>query len=228
MRRFLVFVALVVTVSVGLAPRSASAQVSIWLQRGVSGLGASGTFSVNNEGTSYGVDAGYSYQGFLDFDLNATYYSYDSDHQFASDQHVYGIGPTIQYHPLKQDKDMPVSVSLGVGFQKIFFSSDELSQSDISIDAWNVGVNGSVYHFFRLGENTGVIPSVGLTFVHSETSASGPGGSLSGSSDDLGLSLAGYFAYIDEGGHIYGAVPTIVIGDHVTFLIQIGVVWSLL
>lgn len=223
MRRFLTLVAL----SLALAPASASAQVSIWLQRGVSGLGASATFSANNQGTSYGVDAGYSYQGFLDFDLNATYYSYNSDNQVATDQRVYGIGPTIQYHPLKQDKDMPVSVSLGVGYQKIFFSSDTFSQNDESIDAWNLGFNGSVYHFFRLGENTGVIPSVGLTFVHSETSATGPI-TGSASSDDLGVSLAGYFAYIDSSGHIFGAVPTIIIGDHVTFLIQIGVVWSLL
>lgn len=225
MRRFLILVALVLA----LAPRSASAQVSIWLQRGVSGLGASATFSANNQGTAYGVDAGYSYQGFLDFDLNATYYSYDTDHQVFTDQRVYGIGPTIQYHPLKQDKDMPVSVSLGVGFQKIFFSSDMLDQLDGSIDAWNLGVNGSVYHFFRLGENTGVIPSVGLTFVHSETSGTNfQGQTTTFTSDDLGLSLAGYFAYIDSSGHIFGAVPTIIIGDHVTFLIQVGVVWSLL
>ncbi len=224
MRRFLVTVGVVLA----LAPRSASAQVSIWLQKGVSGLGASASFSVNNEGTAYGVDAGYSYQGFLDLDLNATYYSYNTDQQIASDQHVYGIGPTLQYHPLKQSKDMPVSVSLGVGYQKVFFNSDLASEQDVSIDAWNVGVNGSVYHFFRLGENTGVIPSMGITFVHSEITAEGPAGKISGSSDDLGVSLAGYFAYIDEGGHIYGAVPTIIIGDHVTFLISVGVVWSLL
>jgi hypothetical protein len=224
MRRLLTFLALFLA----LAPSSASAQVSIWLQKGVSGLGASASFSFNNQLTGYGVDAGYSYKGFLDFDINATYYGYPSDQEIFTDQHVYGVGPTIQYHPLKQDKDMPVSVSLGVGYQKIFFSSDTLSQEGGSIDAWNVGVNGSVYHFFRLGENTGVIPAVGLTFVHSETTISGPNGSLSGSSDDLGLSLAGYFAYIDDGGHIYGVAPGLIIGDHLTFGIQIGVVWSLL
>jgi len=210
-------------------PSAASAQVSIWLQRGVSGFGASGSISYNNQATVYGVDGGYSYQGFLDFDLGLYYVSVPNDKQIPGleDLKTYVVAPGFQYHPLKQSKDIPISLSIGATFQKYFFQSDSLNNADATLDTWALTVNVAVYRFFRLGENTGVIPAASAVFTHGETTLTEPGfQDATGSSDDFGLGLGAYFAYIDDGGRIYGLVPSVTIGDHVTVALTFGVVWS--
>src|SRR5262249_35604146 len=125
------------------------------------------------------------------------------------------------------DKDMPVSVSLGVGYQKLYYSSDTLSALGSSIDSWSLLLNGSVYRFIRLGDKVGVIPSAGVTFAHNSSSVDGffPGNSTS---DDIGVTLGANFAFLDGGGRIWGVAPQIEIGDSVTFSVEVGVIFSLL
>ena len=208
---------------VGLFPARASAQISIWLNRGTSGFGASATLATSDDVTTVGIAGGYSWQGILDFDLGLLRHAYDPE-GFAGIEDVvaYGIAPGVQYHPLKQGPGMPISVGIGAGYEQLFVQSDFLDDSGVDISAWVLTLSGSVYRFFRLGENVGVIPSAGIGLVHSSVS-SDPGGSES--DDDVAVQLSGNFAYL-SGTTIFGVTPFIVIGDGTVFGVNLQVVFS--
>src|SRR5690349_2036710 len=100
---------IVLVCAAGLAiPRSADAQVSVWMQNGVSGLGAEAGVSVDDASTTFHVAGGYSHLGVLDVDLSLDYTSFKSDNAIASDLGAYGATLALQYHPLKQGPDMPI------------------------------------------------------------------------------------------------------------------------
>src|SRR5215471_11840546 len=98
-RRLLALLAFLVLAAV---PGVASAQVSIWLQRGVSGFGVTGGFFGNGDQLGFFTDLGYSYQGFLDFDLNAGATVPKASQAIPDDMVIYTLAPTVQVHPLKQ------------------------------------------------------------------------------------------------------------------------------
>ena len=89
---------IILVCAAGLAvPRSANAQVSVWLQKGVSGLGAEAGVSVDDSSTTFHLAGGYSYLGTLDIDIGLDFTSFDSDNQIASDLGAYGA--TLALHP---------------------------------------------------------------------------------------------------------------------------------
>lgn len=183
---------------------TASAQTSVWLQKGTSGYGGQLTLRTGNDQTQIGVLGGYSYKGFIDANLGFNRYSSDQ-----SEAEVYGIAPGVQFHPLKQSKDMPVSVGFATTFEKQFYEGPD--------DGWSLDLSGTVYHFFKLGKNVGVIPSAGLGFNHSSQGEN--------SDDNVNVQLAGNFAII-SGNAIWGVSPSLLIGEDVYFGINIGVVFS--
>jgi hypothetical protein len=195
-----------------LSASTASAQTSIWLQKGTSGYGGALQLQTGNDTTMIGLLGGYSYRGFLDVNLGLRRYSFEN-----SEIDAYGLAPGVQFHPLKQDADTPVSVGLGTSFEKVFFSGDG---SD-GLDGWNLTFSGNVYRFFRLGKNVGVIPSGGLSFTHSSTTRSGS----TDSEDNIAFDLVGNFA-IQSGTTIWGIAPVLSIGEDVFFGVNISVVLS--
>ena len=140
MRRPLVFIALVSVLAISSWPRSASAQVSIWLQKGVSGVGAAVVLGYNKDQSTYGVNGGYSINGFVDLDLTAAYLSFPEDFG-PGDLQGYAIEPRIEVHPLKQGPHMPISLGIGASAAKFFFVSDTLDSRDQTLDGWNVNAD---------------------------------------------------------------------------------------
>lgn len=201
----------------------ASAQVSIWLQRGVSGFGGSLQLQAGEDYIGYGVSGGYSWRGTVDADL-ALRRTFFDDETFAgaTDVEAYGILPSVQVHPLKQSADMPVSLGLSAGFEYQFLESDDFEAVDYEIDGWAIHTGANVYRFFRLGERTGIIPTAGLFFTHTSISDNRDN---TETDDNIRAEFGGYFAIL-MGQAILGIAPFVGIGEDVAFGISFGVVVS--
>src|SRR5262245_56043365 len=155
MKRMLIALAIAAS---ALAARPASAQVSIWLQRGVSGYAGALTFGASSNATTFGVAGGYSYEGYLELDLNLAYINYDKDAFSGASVSAFAVAPSVQYHPLKQSAEMPVSLGLQAQVAKLFFSSSDLDSVDTSLSETDLNLNASVYRFIKLTSNIGIIP----------------------------------------------------------------------
>jgi hypothetical protein len=225
-RRSLLFIVLVGGLGVLAWPRSASAQVSIWLQKGVTGAGASAVVMHNEDQNTFGVNGGYSLDGWLEFDLTVAYIA-SLNEELPSDLDGLAVAPHVEVHPLKQGDGMPVSVGIQASYAKFFLSSEELDRRNTSIDMWNISGDVSVYRFFKLAPNIGVTPLAGVSFIHTEVSASRFGNQESASDDSITAAFGGYLAYLDEGGRIWGIAPTLNVGDSITIALRAGLVWTL-
>jgi hypothetical protein len=226
MRRGFVFTLLLAGVILLAWPRSASAQVSIWLKKGVSGAGVAGLFAHNEDQTTYGINGGYSVRGFLDLDLTIAYLDFPTD-PLPDDLIGVAVAPRVEFHPLKQGPGMPISVGIGGGVTFFGFSSDELESNDIELSSFNVNTDVSLYRFFKLSPNFGVTPAVGGGFVHTELTVTRFGDEETTTDDSFSFQAAAYLAYLDPGGHIWGIAPAVNIGDVVTVAIRAGLVWTL-
>src|SRR4051794_22053033 len=136
-----------------------------WLQRGVSGVGAQLAVAHGADTTTLGLTGGYSHQGFLD--ANLTLGLIDNSVPAIPDLSAYSVGLHLAYHPVKQSKQMPLSLSLGMGYSQTFFSSESLNQIDASLSAWSFNIVGGAYRFFPVAERIGVIPQINLAWLHS-------------------------------------------------------------
>jgi hypothetical protein len=226
MRRRFVMVAMVsALVLVGLTG-SASAQVSIWLKKGVSGAGVAGLFAYNEDHTTYGINGGYSVRGFLDLDLTLAYLDFPTD-PLPEDLVGIALAPRVELHPLKQGPGMPISLGVGGGVTVFGFSSDEFEARDIEIESFNYNADVSLYRFFKLSSNFGVTPAVGAGFVHSEVTLTQFGDEETSTDDAFSFQAATYLAFLDPNGNIWGIAPQVSIGETTTFAVRAGLVWTL-
>jgi hypothetical protein len=228
MRRALVLALLVSGLVLVSWPRSASAQVSIWLQKGVSGVGGSLVFNHNGDQNTYGVNAGYSLRGFVDFDLTIGYFTLDDDN-LPPDTDGAVIIPRAEIHPLKQGPGMPVSVGVGAGIAAFALSSDEFDARNIEVQEYNINADVSVYRFFKLAPNMGITPAAEVTYVHQWATVRQFGNELDSSSvDRVGFAVATYMAFLDSAGRIWGVAPNVGFNkDGVNFGLSAGIVLTL-
>ena len=198
--------ALVVT----FASSAASAQVSVWLQKGVSGVGASVGVSHSDGDTGVQLEGGYSYEGFLDLGLILGRHDVSSD--AIPDLVGFEVEPTIEFHPLKQNKEMPISLSIGAAYGRSFFSSDQLSALGISASGWSFTLASFAYRFFRLTERVGVIPTFGAGWVYNSSTASRDGIDMTATDDGLRVLIGANLALLDHANHIWGIAPLLSFG----------------
>jgi hypothetical protein len=212
----------------GLAvPRSAVAQVSVWMQDGVSGIGAEAGVSVDDASTTFHVAGGYSHLGVLDVDLSLNYTSFESDNAVASDLGAYGATVALQYHPLKQGPDMPISVGFALGVPITVLTSSELDDQGISGTLWGISAAVAAYRFFKLASNLGVTPAIGLAYTYAHLSLKNSADEEFTSSDDqVGVSLTGNFGYLSSTGSIYGISPTLFLADNISFGVTLSMIWT--
>jgi hypothetical protein len=196
------------------APSAASAQVSVWLQKGVSGVGASAGVTHSDGDTGLRVEGGYSYQGFLDLGLTLGWHDLSTD--ATPDLIGYEVQPTIEYHPLKQTKEMPISLSVGTAYGRSFISSDQLTAADISASGWGFTLASFVYRFVRINERVGVIPTLGAGWVYSSLTLSQDGVDMTVTDDGLRVLIGANLAVLDHAGHIWGIAPSLSFGHGAT------------
>ena len=209
-------------------PGSASAQTSIWLQKGVSGFGASASLAYNEDQTTYGFTGGYSLRGFIDFELSIAVLDFP-DEPLPEDLVGVAFTPRVEWHPLKQGPGMPISVGIGSGLTFFNFASDELERNDTELRALNFSADATVYRFFKLSSNFGITPAAGIGYVHSETWLTQFGEEEESVSDDnFGGAGGVYIAFLDRTGRIWGVAPSMAFTDEVvTVAIRAGIVWTL-
>lgn len=220
---------IVLVCAAGLAiPRSADAQVSVWLQNGVSGLGAEAGLEVDDSSSTFHVAGGYSYLGMLDFDVGLTYTSFSSNNAIASDLSASGATVALQYHPLKQGENMPISLGLALGVPVASLVSSELDAQGVTGTLWGVSAGVAAYRFLKLAPNIGVTPSIGVVYQYAHFSLKDMvGNELTSSDSHVGVSLTGNFGLLSSTGRIYGLSPSLFLGDSVSFSVSASMIWTL-
>ena len=209
-------------------PRSANAQVSVWLQNGVSGLGAEAGVSADDSSTTVHVAGGYSHLGQLDFDVGLNYTTFNNDNAIASDLGAYGATVAVQYHPLKQGPDMPISLALQLGVPFGMLTSQQLDDAGISGTLWGIAGGVAAYRFIKIAPNVGVTPSIGLLYTYSHITLKNDMDEQVTSSDgQIGLNLTGNFGFLASNGAIYGISPSLFLGDNVSYSLTVGIIWTL-
>jgi len=182
-----------------------------WLQKGVSGVGADVTVSHGGGDTALEITGSYSHQGFLDILLTLGWH--DTTITNVPDLSAYSLGAELDYHPLKQTKEVPLSLKVGIGYTQTFFSSETLSDNDLSLSDWETVLGAGVYRFFPLAERIGVTPQITVGWVHESASLMRLGETQTNTTDDrFAIGVLASFAYLDSAGHIWGVTPTLAFG----------------
>jgi hypothetical protein len=181
-----------------------------WLQKGVSGVGVEAGVDHGDGDTAFLLTGGYSHQGFLDAFLTLGWH--DTTMTDLPDLNVYSLGAEIDYHPLKQTKEIPLSLKVGIGYTQNFFSSQTLSDNESSLSAWHTVLGAGIYRFFPLAERIGVTPQLTLGWIHVSTSATILGDTQTNTDDQFAIGVSASFAYLDSAGHIWGVTPSLSFG----------------
>ncbi|HEX3480786.1 MAG TPA: hypothetical protein VHT91_37470 [Kofleriaceae bacterium] len=190
-------------------PSVAHAQIGNWLQKGVSGFGAEAGVTHQDGDTAFLLTGEYSHQGFLDVFLNLGW------HDTAipiPDLSVYSLGAELDYHPLKQTKEVPLSLKVGIAYTQLLFSSEMLRENDETRSYWQTVLGGGIYRFFRLEERIGVTPELDLGWNHSSATRTILDQSQTVTGDAFVIGLTAAFAYLDSAGHIWGVAPLLGFG----------------
>jgi hypothetical protein len=190
-------------------PSAARAQGS-WLQKGVSGVAAEATVARQGSDSFLGLKGGYSHQGVFDVDLGLGWI--DTTVADLPDLSVYSLSATLAYHPVKQTREIPLSLSVGIVYAQTFFSSDTLRENEESLSQWATTLLGGAYRFFPLAERIGVTPEIDLGWVHSSLTDSFFDQTRTVTDDLFVIQLRAAFAYLDSAGHIWGVAPTLNFG----------------
>lgn len=200
----------VIAISLALMVPSAARAQGAWLQSGVSGVAADLTVTHQTDDNVVLLAAGYSHRGIFDVGLSVGWGAPTMGD--IPDLNAYLLGANLAYHPLKQTKDIPLSVSVGAGYTQTFFSSNTLSQNDVSLSGWETVLLGGVYRFFPVAERIGVSPGIDLGWGHSSLSATNLDQTQTATNDVFVIQLTADIAYLDAGGHIWGVAPSLGFG----------------
>jgi hypothetical protein len=192
-----------------LVPSLARAQGS-WLQKGVSGVAAELGVTHQAGDSVLLLRGGYSHRGILDVDLAVGWGAPTIED--VPDLSEYLLGANLAYHPLKQTKEIPLSVSVGVGYTQSFLSSDTLSENGASLSAWATTLVGGAYRFFPVAERIGVTPEIDLGWIHNSLSETVLDQTQTATSDLFVIQLKAALAYLDSAGHIWGVAPSLSFG----------------
>lgn len=202
--------------------------MSVWLQDGVSGVGAHAGISVNDSSTGFNVQGAYSHLGVIDIAVGLEYATYKQDSAIASDLGSYAGALGLQYHPLKQGPQMPISLGLGVGGSSGMLTSSQLDDAGISGSLWGVVGNVEAYRFVKLAPTVGVTPSISLQYAYSQLSLKNTfDNEITTSDSQFSVGLTSYFGFLGSNGMIYGIAPTLNLGEHVSFSVYFGLIWPL-
>ena len=190
-------------------PSVARAQGS-WLQKGVSGVAADLTVTHQAGDNVFLLSGGYSHRGILDVGINVGWGAPTMGD--IPDLNAYLLGGNLAYHPLKQTKETPLSVSVGASYTQTFFSSDTLSQNDASLSGWTTTLVGGAYRFFPVAERIGVTPEIDLGWGHTSVSGTVLDQTQTATNDLFVIQLRAALAYLDSAGHIWGVAPSLGFG----------------
>lgn len=200
----------VIVIWLALVVSSTARAQGSWLQNGVSGVGAQLDVSRQGDNSLFALTGGYSHRGVLDANLTVGWA--DTTMGDIPDLNVYLVGASLAYHPLKQTKETPLSLSVAISYSQNFFSSDTLSENDASLSSWGTALIGGAYRFFPVAERIGVTPEIDLGWNHTSSTAAIFDQSQTVTDDLFVIRLKAALAYLDSAGHIWGVAPSLSFG----------------
>lgn len=201
-------------------PRLAAAQ-GLLLQKGTSGYGANAGLATDGGYLSLSGEGGYSYNGWVDASFSAYRTAFDPDRFYGQQLSAYGLVPRLAVHPLKQSDTMPLSVAVGTSFG-VFSIVDEDYDYEAMANGWSLRVDTTLYRFFRLGKNYGVIPGVTLAYTHTQLNMDGD----AEHEDAFAVGLGGHLAWLNDKGWILTITPGLAIDSFgaVSFVVNVGAI----
>jgi len=205
--------------------RLSSAQ-GLYLQKGTSGYGADVGLTTDGGAFSVGANAGYSHQGWLDGSVLLYQTVLDPDTTNGYELSELGITPRVAVHPLKQSDTMPVSLEIAGRFGVSTMVGEGFSDSGMSMVAWTAGASTTVYRFFKLGANYGVIPGVELVYGHTEVTFDSSYGTDHSRDDRFSVAIGGHGAWLHDSGYIFTLTPAVIIDHHgaASFSLSVGAI----
>ena len=131
----------------------------MFLEKGQNGFGVQAYFGTNEEMNLLGIDVGYSYNGIIDIDIGFAKGTTKDEPKLSANM----IQPSVSFYLLKQNANMPLSLSTGVGYQKGFYSSDYYDDRDIDVTSSGFSLNGDIFTIVKLGDFS-VIPTISIGY----------------------------------------------------------------
>lgn len=211
-----------VAVLVFLFTRTLSAQ-GLYLEHGRSGIGASATYEVNSDLSSYGVSAGYSFSDLFDAGLSASH-SVVSSSLAGGGVNGSSIGPAVA---LYANEGTGIRTALQASYQHAFYSSQAVNGSHVGLKK-DFGLFGTtIYGKVPLSPSLTLLPSASVTYTTANANLSDGFESrlLSSDTNPFIIALAAGFLYPAGESTLLQISPALVVNENTTsFLLTVGVV----
>jgi hypothetical protein len=194
----------------------------MYLQQGTSGFGIGGSFMTGDNWTGFGLGAGYSVSGIVDLGFAFGRYSFDDGDLTAT-----ALSPSLSVCALKQSKDIPLSLELGVGYEHDSYDSDAFDILGWEMSGSGYWFGASLYGAIEASPSMNLIPLLGIAYNHVNVRIEDSYGQ-SVSDDDsstsfaFGLSLA----FQMPQARVFYLTPTIsIVEDETSFRVSAGFVF---
>lgn len=148
----------------GLVPSTTDvAAQGMFLDKGTSGFGFSGSYQTNEDVSGYALSAGGSAKGTIDLGMSIGRLSYD-EHLLMDDLKATAISPFFRVHAIKQSESVPFSFSVGVSYAWYSYSSDILEKTEVEMKGSAYSFGGSFYSTIPMSSSLEMIPTVGIAY----------------------------------------------------------------
>lgn len=167
---------------------------SAFVEKGENAFGGGALFSFDSDTFESGGQLGYSFNGVFDVSLYLGGGKIDDDD--LGEMGYFGIAPGVEYFFIKQNDEIPVSLSADFSLHYVSYNSDDLDTLDwdLSSNGYSLGMN--VYYEYNLSEKLSVIPSFGLAMIYNNVKIEPASGStIEDDETDLGIEIGVPFKF---------------------------------
>lgn len=184
MRSFqLIFITLIIFVSTNFAQGK-------YLNRGEDGYGFGAGFATNENMSAFAGGFGYSIQGIFDLGFYIGHTGFDQQ-LFDEDVSATLFSPFISFYPLKQNAEIPFSVSLDAGYQWQFYSNDVFDENEIEMTGRYFNIGGTVFGYVKTSTYFGIQPTIGVRYTTGEIEIENDNDLSFGSDNDITTFIIG-------------------------------------
>jgi hypothetical protein len=201
---------------------------SVFLDSGSSGMSLAGGINLSDSGAGFGIDAGYSLAGLVDFGFGFGRYNYDDEASGGLDLVGTGFVPSMSFLMLKQSEYIPLSIKLGVGYGRSRVSGAEIERLELDWtgSSWILGLD--LHSSMELTDGNILIPHFGVSHTNTQATIKDKyGDSVKNEGSDTSFDVGATFAFkLEDGGFVY-LDPSVSMGeDETTFSFGVGMVFE--
>jgi hypothetical protein len=201
---------------------------SIFIDSGSSGMSLAGGINLNDSGAGFGIDAGYSLAGLVDFGFRYWRWRPDDETSDGLDVVSTAFVPSLSFLMLKQSEYIPLSIELGVGYGRAKLSGADIDRLDLEVTAgtWILGLD--LHSSMELKDGNILLPHFGVSHTKTQVTIKDKYGDLEKDEDsDTSFDVGAKFAFkLEDGGFVY-LDPSVSMGeDETTFSLRVGMVFE--